>query len=66
MSYEIIVNEFGTCIVKNNEDGSTTCIPTDPANSDYQAYLDRDKPKAALSTPIVSSDADQLQRLASI
>ena len=33
-------------------------IPKDPANSDYQAYLDRDKPKAALSTPIVSSDAD--------
>ena len=22
-----------------NEDGSITCIPTDPANSDYQAYL---------------------------
>ena len=28
-------------------------IPKDPANSDYQAYLDRDKPKAALSTPNV-------------
>jgi len=22
-----------------NEDGSTSWIPTDPANSDYQAYL---------------------------
>jgi hypothetical protein len=29
-------------------------IPVDPANSDYQAYLDRDKPKATLSTPIVT------------
>ena len=28
-------------------------IPIDEANSDYQAYLDRDKPKAALSTPNV-------------
>ena len=26
-------------VVKNNENGSTTWIPTDPANSDYQAYL---------------------------
>ena len=34
------------------EDGAQ--IPLDPANSDYQAYLDRDKPKAALSTPIVN------------
>ena len=25
-----------------NEDGSITCIPTDPANSDYQAYLNKD------------------------
>ena len=38
------------------EDDIQMTIPNDPANSDYQAYLDRDKPKAALSTPIVSSD----------
>ena len=29
-------------------------IPIDLTNSDYQAYLDRDKPKAALSTPIAT------------
>ena len=26
-------------IVRDNGDDSVTCIPTDPANSDYQAYL---------------------------
>ena len=29
-----------------DEKGNTSYIPVDPANSDYQAYLDRDKPKA--------------------
>ena len=26
-------------IVRDNEDGTLSSIPTDPANSDYQAYL---------------------------
>ena len=26
-------------VVKNNENGTTTCIPFDPANTDYQTYL---------------------------
>ncbi len=52
MSYEIIENEFGTCIVKTNEDGSTTCIPADPGNSDYQRYLN---PEAEHFTPSVTS-----------
>ena len=26
-------------ICRTNEDGTQTWIPTDPANSDYQAYL---------------------------
>jgi len=26
-------------ICRTNEDGTQTFIPTDPANSDYQAYL---------------------------
>jgi hypothetical protein len=26
-------------IIAYNEDGSITCIPKDPANSDYQRYL---------------------------
>jgi hypothetical protein len=60
INYEEVVTEMsGNKIIKRvNEDGSISFIPMDEANSDYQAYLDRDKPKAALSTPIVSSDAD--------
>ena len=34
-NYEIIEN----FIIRTNEDGSRSFIPTDPANSDYQAYL---------------------------
>ena len=64
--YELCVSELGGEYIKWDDNGIIRFIPIDPANSDYQAYLDRDKPKAALSTPIVSSDADQLQRLASI
>jgi hypothetical protein len=56
-TYKEITNEIGyTYIERTDADGKVWSIPTDPANSDYQAYLDRDKPKAALSTPIVSSD----------
>ena len=36
--------------------GLKAIFAKDPANSDYQAYLDRDKPKAALSTPMVIDD----------
>ena len=61
MTYEIVTNlEADGSEVKilkrDNADGTTSWIPINEANSDYQAYLDRDKPKAALSTPIVSSD----------
>ena len=55
MTYEIITEEDGTQTIKRtNEDGSVSFIPADESNADYQAYLDRDKPKAALSTPIVN------------
>jgi hypothetical protein len=26
-------------VICNNNNGTTTCIPFDPANTDYQAYL---------------------------
>ena len=55
-TYEVIEEETSSIIKRTDENGAVAWIPTDPANSDYQAYLDRDKPKAALSTPIVSSD----------
>ena len=42
MSYELIVsnNEFEKdCIKWIMDDGTVAFIPTDPSNSDYQAYL---------------------------
>jgi hypothetical protein len=50
MEYEIIKSEDldgkETSIIKrNNVDGSISWIPLDPTNADYQAYLNKDKPK---------------------
>lgn len=40
MKYEQHTTERGVdFIIKQNNDGSTTWIPTEPNNSDYQAYL---------------------------
>ena len=57
-TYELVSDQFGEVLVRTSDDGVISYVPIDPANSDYQAYLDRDKPKAALSTPIVSGDGD--------
>ena len=35
-NYEVQDNGF---VQRFNDDGTITIIPTDPANSDYQAYL---------------------------
>ena len=38
--YEVINDAvLGEILRRNNEDGSVSFIPTDPANSDYAAYL---------------------------
>ena len=40
MKYELKTNEQGFDFVyRSNDDGTVSCIPTDPANSDYQQYL---------------------------
>ena len=39
MTYEIITQDNGTIIKRTDADGQVWWIPTDPANSDYQAYL---------------------------
>lgn len=51
ISYELVdlidqyTDEVTGAIVKRfNLDGSVSCIPLDPANSDYQAYLNKDNP----------------------
>jgi hypothetical protein len=45
-NYTVIEHPFyGTSILAEYEDGRTLSIPCDPANSDYQAYLNKDKPQ---------------------
>jgi hypothetical protein len=43
--------ETDEIIIRENEDGTTSFIPKNENNSDYQAYLNKDK--AAQSTPNV-------------
>ena len=50
-TYEVITSEFGAEIIKRTDENDLVAwIPTDPANSDYQRYLN---PEAEQSTPIV-------------
>jgi hypothetical protein len=51
--YTVIKNNFEQEIIfRNNEDGSVTSFMADPANSDYQRYLN---PEAEQSTPSVTN-----------
>ena len=54
MKYQEITTEDGYKYIQWDDNGTIRFIPMDESNSDYQAYLNRDKPKAALSTPIVN------------
>jgi hypothetical protein len=38
-TYEIVENYNGQVIKRTDLEGNVAFIPTDPANSDYQAYL---------------------------
>jgi hypothetical protein len=51
---EVTVDNGEKFIVRSNENGTESWIPVDPANSDYQAYLN---PEAEQSTPMVSDEA---------
>jgi hypothetical protein len=50
MQYEVIEKEDTVFIKRTNDDGTVSWIPNDPANSDYQRYLN---PEAEQSTPIL-------------
>ena len=40
MTYELLTYESGEqVVVRTNDDGSTSTIPLDESNSDYQRYL---------------------------
>jgi hypothetical protein len=49
--YEEVKDEFGSVIKRTDADGVISWIPTDPANSDYQRYLN---PEAEDFTPNLS------------
>jgi hypothetical protein len=52
--YEEIENNLGGKSIKADlGNGTLLFIPIDEANSDYQAYLNKDNPEAEQSTPIV-------------
>jgi hypothetical protein len=42
MKYTLIKTDFSTYVERINDDGTTTAIPLDLANSDYQAYLEHE------------------------
>lgn len=46
-TYEVITDELsqGKIIKRTDADGLIAWIPMDEANSDYQAYLNKDKPQ---------------------
>ena len=54
-TYEVIETETPSGIIETILRSDGAFIPTDPANSDYQAYLNKDK--AEQSTPMVSDEA---------
>ena len=54
--YEEVTTELGNLVIKRTDmDGKVWWIPLDPANSDYQRYLN---PEAEQSTPIVTDEAE--------
>ncbi len=53
--YEEVTNSLGDVMIKRTDaDGKVWWIPVDPANSDYQRYLN---PEAEQSTPSMSDEA---------
>ena len=59
MKYEILTNLEADgsevqILKRDNEDGTTSWIPLDESNPDYQRYLN---PEAEQSTPILSDEA---------
>lgn len=59
MKYEIKENADGVeFVVRTNDDNSISWIPKDEANSDYQAYLNKDKPQVEHLTEIITPTTD--------
>jgi len=54
MEYRTEISELSgdELLIGIAEDGKEFWIPKDPANSDYQAYLNKDNPEAEHFTPL--------------
>ena len=50
-TYKLIETPFGEQIIKIDSNGVEWWIPTDPANADYQAYLNKDTLPSNSSIP---------------
>jgi hypothetical protein len=55
ITWEIVEVPEGEMLYKVEADGKRWAIPKDEANSDYQAYLNKDKPVEHF-TPMVTDD----------
>jgi hypothetical protein len=58
ITYEEVTNIYGDEIVIKSDGDVRTVFLKDLANSDYQAYLNKDK--AEQSTPIVINEAETI------
>ena len=55
--YEIIESEFSIVVKRTDEDGKESWIPSDPANSDYQAYLAANSGSSVPKDPLATADS---------
>ena len=57
-TYEVITNDLSKVLKRTDENGVECWIPIDPTNSDYQAYLNKDKPQVEhLTSPLTDPTA---------
>ncbi len=58
-TYETITTDLGSEIIKRtDESGLVAWIPLDPGNSDYQAYLNKDKPVEHFTPSLTTNEGE--------
>lgn len=61
--YKLYSDKYGSCIIRLNQDGSSTSFFEDPANTDYQAFLawkaEGNEPEPADATPVADTQGDE-------